>query len=192
MKLRHIAFALVLPALLLLSACDRHPHDHGHADLTRVVLEIRATDEAIAEWTIQDGWNVNELRPIPATAAGGERLSVDGPRASLTVRLFGEGGEELDIGTVSRDADGTRTCTDYSARYRVEGGNTNVIAWPPIVEGGMVTKSVMLATGERVDIFHCDHIHIYPEASGETQFQIQLWHLDHDDAATDPLTLVVD
>jgi hypothetical protein len=190
-RLNRFFLLLALPVALTLSACDRSPVDEEHDELTRAVIEIRATGEVVAEWTVQNGWNVDELRPLPSEGAGGERLSVDGPRASLTVRLFDEDGDEFDIRTVSNVA-GVRTCTDYSVRYRVSGGNTNVIAWPPIVEGGIVTSFVNLNSGDRVAIFHCDHIHIYPEVAGETQFQLQLWHLDHDDAATDPLTLVVE
>lgn len=188
---RRSAFVLLLPAMLFLSACDRSTMEDDHDALTRAVIEIRATNEVIAEWTVQTGWNVDELRPIPANEPGGERMTVDGPRASLTVRLYDEVGNEFDIRTVS-NVDGVRTCTEYSARYTISGGSSNVIAWPPLIEGGLVSMFVNRAGGERVAIFHCDHVYIYPEASGETRLQLQLWHLDHADAATDPLTLVVE
>lgn len=170
---------LALPAFLVLAACDSHDHDHGgHANLGRVVIETRPTTSAqtIAEWRRGQGWVTNN---VPALTVAGEAENFG--RASWTVRMFDGAGNEIAM-EGGRDANGNRVClTPYSARYAVTG---DAVFNP----GNAVTVNV---GGAAREVFHCDHIHVYPRQAGTAQLRLLLWHNDHDDAATDPLSIQV-
>lgn len=167
--LTRFGLLLALPVALLLSGCDRHDHDHGHQDMARVVIETRGVNpEVVAEWTFAGGWNQNELPPLSLSGA-------NFGRASYTVKIFNSDGEQIEMGTVQRNEDGSRICTEFSARYSVQGGD--VVHQPG--DDGFVTVS-----GQRFNVFHCDHIHIYPRARGTASIDIVLWHVDHADART--------
>jgi len=44
----------------------------------------------------------------------------------------------------------------------------------------------------RGDLFHGDHVHVYPLSSGTTQIAFELWHVDHIDRATTPIEVTVE
>lgn len=190
---RLVALIFVLPLLVVYTGCNDDHLDDDHDELSRVTIEIRATGQQIAEWQPGTGWDVDELLPLPADAGGSQALWADGPNASLNVRMFDDHGDEFEMATISRDdVTGVRQCTEFSAQYTVAtGASQDVIAWPPLIEGGEVSQFALRKDGSRVGIFHCNHVHVYPEEAGETRIQFQLWHINHPDEATDPILVRV-
>ncbi len=199
---------LLLPMLLVgLAACDSSPtanDDDDHLDGDRVELHTRgAAGALLAVWTADDGWtdangnSITELPPsVDVEGEGLVPLRARDRNASLTVKFFLPDGSEVNIATLSRD-DNTRErqCTEYSARYYPTVDNTDVIAWPNIrhpdaPEGQF--QFARRANNDLVGIFHCDHIHFYPESEGTVDVEFHLWHIDHSDASTDPLTIRVE
>ncbi len=200
---------LILPALLVaLAACDSSPTegDNGndHPESERVELHTRGVPSMLlAVWEDGDGWrdaDGNAITELPnSVQPEGEDLQplrARGANASLTVRYFFADGTEVDMGTISRDDDTReRVCTEYSARYYATDDQTNVIAWPNIRHPDSPQGSLQFArraNDELVGIFHCDHIHFYPEHEGEVEVELHLWHLDHSDGHTDPITIRVE
>lgn len=171
--------ALGLAALLILPACSSNRID-DHPELDRVIIETRGTaaPQTIAEWNRGAGWNVNALPTLTIGDA-----SNNFGRASWTVRMW-EGGEELEMTTVSNPGgDQPRVCSEESARYSVTQSN-NVLYNPG--ETGLVTVA-----GEVRNTFHCDHIHVYPASAGTAQLDFVLWHADHADGRTQPISITV-
>ncbi len=156
-----------------------------------------------AIWTDDGGWTdgegnpVTELPAIVDNEGALEPFTARGRRASVSVRMFEEDGDAVGFMTASRDenAGNERTCGEYEGRYTVVGNQTNVIAWPPQAHPMSQTGSrqfVDRPDGEGLaGIFHCDHIHIYPNEAGTVDLRFLLWHDDHDDGRTDPITLRV-
>jgi len=192
---------------LAVAACDSSPTDpngnNGHADAARMELHTRGAEGALlATWTDGAGWTdaqgnaITELPPSVVAEGGGPRpLQARGRNASLTVKFFDGDGSELPMGTVSRDdVTRERQCTEYSGRYFVVGNQTNVISWPNVRHPDSPQGSFQFSNrgnGDLVGIFHCDHIHFYPESVGTAQVEFLLWHVDHADERTDPITIRV-
>ncbi len=203
---------LFLPILALaVTACDSSsdplaPDDNDHADGERVELLTRGPASVLlAVWIDGEGWQdadgnaITELpNPIDREGENGlQPLRAGGANASLTVRFFGRDGEVIEMGTVSRDPETrSRECTAYNARYRPTDTSTPVLAWPNIQHPDEVDTGpfqfARRATGQLGGIFHCDHIHFYPEQAGSVPVQFRLWHVDHSDMDTDPITVVVE
>lgn len=204
---------LALFLALALVACGEDPehnqdhddHHHGHADGTRVEIETRgATPTILAVWTDDDGWtdgegNSIDVLPTPVDNDGTlEDFTADGARASLSVRFFDASGEEIEMSTVSRDDDEPRerTCSEYSVRYNVDDNSGDVFFWPPVQHPesnreSPISEFVELEDGSFAAIFHCDHIHVYPQSAGSVPMRFLLWHGDHSDSSTDPINVVV-
>lgn len=180
--------------------------DHGHANASRVELETRgAIPTLLAIWTEDDGWQnpageaISEL-PNPIVVDGSDDLlplTAGGPNASLSLRFYDLSGEQIPMSTLDRD-DTTRerTCSEYWGRYQPDDNDTSVIAWPAIPhpdspEQRPSSQFVELSDGNLAGIFHCDHIHLYPKQEGTVDLRFLLWHVDHSDGATTPLTLRV-
>jgi hypothetical protein len=204
---------LALPLLIIgLVACDSDPvtpgngnDDNGHQDdAARVEISTRGpVSELIAVWIDGEGWqdadgNSISTLPDPVDVEGTDGLqplAAGGTRASLTVAFFDPDGTQLDMGTISQDPDtGARQCTEYSARYYPLDNNTNIVAWPnmrhPDDPDGPF-QFAQRANGDVVGIYHCDHIHIYPEQEGSVDIEFRLWHVDHADMWTDPIAVTV-
>lgn len=212
---RMLTIALTLALVVGVAACGDDPDANGdddngevHGLLSGVELETRGDPATLlAQWDPSDGWqdedgdSIDEL-PTPVQIDGGDLqdLTEDGPNASLTVRYLDEDGDPYDMDTVGRDDDtGERECTEYSTRYTTtaDEGDTDVIAWPsiPHPDSDDVVPPAQFAEtddGEIVGLFHCDHVHFYPERAGTVDIEFLLWHIDHSDDATDGLTLRVE
>ncbi len=194
---------------LVVAACDSSTTDpideNGeHQDAARVEVHTRGAASALlAVWTDGEGWAdgdgnaINELpNPLDVEGEGLLPLRARGTNASLTVRFFNADGSEVDMGTVSRDdVTRERQCTEYSARYYPTVDETDVISWPnmrhPDSEDGPF-QFARRGNGDLVGIFHCDHIHFYPDEQGTVDVEFTLWHIDHADMVTDPLTVRVE
>lgn len=183
-------------------------NDNGHVDASGMELETRGpASELIAQWNFDDGWTdaegneIDELpNPVDREGADGlEPLEAGGQRASLTLRVFDRNGDEINMDTLSRDDDtDERECTEYSARYYPVDDETDIIAWPNIqhpdseMGGDAPFKFAETQDEEIVGIFHCDHVYIYPENDGTVDLEFMLWHINHHDDLSDPLTVVVE
>ena len=44
---------------------------------------------------------------------------------------------------------------------------------------------------DRDDLFHGDHVHVYPVEPGTTDIRFELWHFDHVEQATAPISVTV-
>jgi len=198
--------SLILPALFLgLAACDSSTEpDDNHSDFSRVEIESRGTPRTLlAVWEGPTGWrngSGNPIQELPNLRQEGDGsfqpLRVGGPNASLTVRFFDMSGNLIPIATAARDANPPRdrTCTEDEARYAPIQNNTNIITWPPRRHPDSPNGPFHWArrpNGSDVAIFHCDHVHIYPEAAGTVDLAFVLWHGDHSDGETSPIRLRV-
>jgi len=112
-------------------------------------------------------------RPVVATWRAGEgwsgslpnvSLSSTNQRISIGFRVYDDDGDQLEL------------AGEYSIRYALSQGATQGI--------------VDMGHADNV-LFHGDHVHIYGQAPGTTQIQFVLWHIDHADDATDPVTVRV-
>jgi hypothetical protein len=186
-------------------ACRDSTGPEPHADAARVELHTRGAQAALlATWTDANGWrdaNNNPITELPApVAVEGQPLQplvAGGRNASLTVRFFEADGSEIQISTLSRGPEPARVrqCSEYSARYYAENEQTTVIAWPNRRHSAAPDGELQFAvrhTGEEHGIFHCDHVHFYPEAPGTADVRFHLWHIDHSDGATDPIRIRVE
>ncbi len=203
---------LAASALLLgLAACDDNGdpigpngNDNGHEEAARVEIQTRGVESAvIGVWRDGEGWTDDEGNPIDELEApvevegeGLTPLRAGGPQASLTVTFFGRDGEPVEMETLERDDETReRVCSGFSARFLpTDADDALALAWPnmrhPDSEAGPFQFS-RRHTGELVGIFHCDHIHLYPEREGELDIEFHLWHVDHSDDRTDPITVRV-
>lgn len=209
-----IPLALVTTVLIAMGGCGDDPEANGNNDqishglLNGIELETRGTPETtVAVWDVEDGWqdedgdSIDEL-PDPVQVDSGDIFPLEegGQNASLTVRYIDSDGDEFDMDTVSRDDDtGERECTEYSTRYfpTEDDSETDVIAWPNIThpdndDRRAPAQFAETTDGDIVGLFHCDHIHIYPEEAGTVDIEFLLWHIDHSDDASDPLTVRVE
>jgi len=207
-------FLFALPLLFVgLVACDDSPTDpdpgngngNGHLDdAARVEISTRGpVSDLIAVWIDGTGWqdaDGNAISELPNSVDvegndGLQPLQAGGTRASLTVTFFERDGTEIEMGTLGRDdATGARECTEYNARYYPLDNDTDLIAWPnmrhPDDPNGPF-QFAERANGDVVGIYHCDHIYIYPEREGSLDIEFRLWHVDHSDMETDPITVVI-
>ncbi len=206
-SLRPIALFASLPIATSLAfaagGCGSELEDE-HPLAGRIEIETRGTPPALlGVWIENEGWEDAEGNPIDELPApvhtedqGLLPLRAGGDRASLTVRYFERDGSEIEMGTLSRDEEtGERECTEHSARYFPSGDDTELIAWPNIQHPDSPDGAYQFAeleSGEVVGIFHCDHIHIYPEGAGEVDVEFVLWHVDHADDIADAITLRIE
>ncbi len=185
---------------------DHNHNDHnynGHEAAGAIEIETRGEAGALlARWT-PDGWedadgdSITELpTPVDVEGEGLQPFTAFGARASLTVRFIDPDGNEIEMSTVSRDEDSReRECSVFSARYYPTDDNTSVLAWPNVAhpDGPNGTAQfVELSDGSFAGIYHCDHIHIYPKEEGTVDVEFVLWHIDHSDDVSDPLTIRVE
>ncbi len=84
-------------------------------------------------------------------------------RLSLGVRMYDADGDQL----IEREG-------EYTARYALADG---------------AATGVLDLDGE--EIFHGDHVHIYGAAEGSTEIIFVLWHDDHVEASTTPISITV-
>jgi hypothetical protein len=201
-----LARLLVLPTVLFaFAACsDSTGLRDDHSEFSRVELQTRGQASAlVAVWTSAGGWRNaagNPITELPAPrdveGVGLEPLRVGASHASLTVRFFDPAGNQLQIGTASRQAESPRerTCTEDEARYVPIQTNTNVIAWPNRRHPDSPTGPFHWADAPSgiVGIFHCDHVHIYPSTAGTVDLTFVLWHGDHSDGETSPIRVRVE
>jgi hypothetical protein len=155
-----------LSTILLLGAtatvaCDRSPVDPpGHELLgTVAILDRSAVPQVVlATWTFNGGWDRDVLKIISHAD------EQDRTRASLGVRMWTRGGEEIEL---TRDG-------EYGARYGVAADPNNVVNMD-----------------ESLGLFHGDHVHVYgfhEEArTGTATLVFVLWHDGHSDGETDPI-----
>jgi len=169
----------------------------------RIEVQTRGAAQAmLGVWTVGQGWTDGAGNPITRIDAprdvegeGLVPLMAGGSNASLTVRYILEGGEQADIRTLSRDdITRERQCTALQARYTVVGDDTDVLAWPPIAHPdapGGETQFARLADDSLVGIFHCDHIHFYPEAAGEVEVRFSIGSEASTEVLSDPIVIPV-
>jgi len=209
-----IALALITALLIALGGCGDDPEANDNNDeathglLSGIELETRGTPETtVAVWDVEDGWqdedgdSIDEL-PNSVQVDSGDIFPLEegGQNASLTVRYIDSDGDEYEMDTVSRDDDtGERECTEFSTRYvpTEADSETDVIAWPNIThpdndDRRAPAQFAETTDGDIVGLFHCDHIHLYPEEAGSVDIEFLLWHIDHSDDASDPLTVTVE
>lgn len=169
-----LGLLLTIPALLLLGACDTftgsdddHDDDDEHEGLARVEIEARdGSGETLAVWTDDDGW---EDEALPS-------LEEDGERAVWTVRMFAEDGDEFPL----------EEGGEYEARYAVDDDAPGEVIY--FDEDGEVEID-----GEETELFHGDHIYVYPQNAGTTRLRFILWHDDHaEDSTVDFIDLTVE
>lgn len=197
---------LALPVLMVgLAACDSSTDlDDDHSDFSRVEVQTRGQASAIlAVWTGTAGWRDNAGNPITELPNPRDQegeglipLRAGGPQASLTVRFFDLQNQVIPVSTLAREANAPRerTCSEDEVRYFPTNNTTNVIAWPNIRHPDSPTGPfhwARRASGTVVGLFHCDHLYLLPEAAGTVDVVFSLWHVDHSDGETDPITVRV-
>ncbi len=204
--MKRTAIAVILVASLGWMGCgdDDDNGDNGgeHADLDGGVEVLDAEGQLLAQWDRDEGWRdegeemIDEL-PVELEA-GGEPVELE---VVMYDRL---GAIEMDVESVLDEETGELECGEWSNRYFPVDADleTDVIAWPGET-GAMAHPDSQLGAeapnhfaersgGEVVQLFGCDRVWIYPEEAGELDMEFHLWHLDHSDGGTRPITLVVD
>jgi hypothetical protein len=163
-KMKHLTRRLTLLAiasLVTLAAACDRHPTAAHDDHSLGRVEI--IDRGQTDRPVVAAWT-------PATGWQGAlpdiSLATPNQRISLGARIFDAHNEER---TLSRDG-------EYSVRWSLA----------PNAPAGIVVNDD--SRGER---FHGDHIHLYGQAAGTTQVQFVLWHVDHADGATGPISLSV-
>lgn len=206
--------ALALLLVVFTTACDSDtvdpdPPEPDPDDQTRVELETRGADGVIlGVWTPNDGWTDADGNSIsaledPIETSAGERLPlrVGGQNASLTARFFDADGDEINIETADRvdfetllaGANRERECSSdrgaFGAEFDVVDGQ-DIVAWPNVAhpDGFGDEQFAFRKDGSYPAIFHCDHIHFYPEAEGSFDVEIAL---GDGSIATSPITVNV-
>ncbi len=175
--------SLLALALLLIvgSACDSivgsdddDDHDDDeHGEMARVQLETRdGTGTVVATWTDENGWDTDAL-----TVA----LSDDGDHPVWTVRMFEEDGDEITL----------EEGGEFEARYAVDSEAPQDIIY--FDGSGEIDFEGAAATlyGDEGELFHGDHVHVYPQSAGTTQVRFLLWHDNHSDDDTALIDLTV-
>lgn len=191
---------------------DDNQENANHADAQGgVEIATRGpASEVIAEWNSADGWtnaDGDEIDELPdlLDLEGHEDfqpLRAGGNNASLTVTFFDRHGDAIEMETLSRtDESRERECSEFSVRYAAIEETTNVIAVDDVAGMGMQHPEPEMDdppfqfaerdNGNIVGIFHCDHVHFYPENEGTVDVEFLLWHGDHSDDNTDPITVRV-
>jgi hypothetical protein len=159
--------AAVLGVSVIAAGCDRGVVDPpGHQLLGTVEILDRSTvpHSTIATWIHDSGWDTDVLVTMSHAA------DTNQTRVSLGARMWTRGGSEI---TLTEDG-------EYSVRYGIpaNGDPDNVL--------NMDTS---------LGLFHGDHVHIYGHhtegRTGEASIIFALWHDDHSDGETDPITVVV-
>ena len=176
----------------------------------QIVIETRGDFGAIigvwrpdTGWTDEDGNTIESLAgPIEADGGDLEPLTVGGQNASLTVRVFDDEGEDIGISTDERPdfetlfagANSVRTCDsslgDVGASFDITSGE-DLVSWPPMShpdDDQLGTEQFALGKdGSYPAIFHCDHIHFYPEQAGlfETTFSTTDGSIESDPIAVE-------
>ncbi len=163
--LRGVGAAALAGTLVFTAACERHDHG-GHAVVSEITILDRSTTphSPIATWTPDGGWNQTNLVTMSHSADAGRT------RVSLGAQVLDGGGHEIPL---TRDG-------EYGIRYGVASDPNGVID---------------LDTTDPDFYFHGDHVHIYSDndarLTGSAQIVFALWHDDHSDAETDPITVTV-
>lgn len=152
---------------------DHDDHDEEHGEMARVDLETRdGTDTTVATWTEEDGWNIDALT-IP--------LNDDGDHPVWTVRMFDEDGDELPL----------EEGGEFEGRYAVDSeAPQDVIYFDGSGEIDFEGDAAALY-GDEGELFHGDHVHVYPQSAGTTKVRFLLWHDNHSDESTDLIDLTV-
>lgn len=205
---------LIVAMAVLLAACgDDDPvspePDPDPEDLTQVELETRGeAEQIVGVWTPEDGWTDEDGNPIDQLQGPMEDgadlapLRAGGPNASLTVRVFDEDGNDIEIETADRPdietlfagATSERTCEsafgEVGAEFNVVNGEEK-IAWPPTEhpDGFGDAQFAFGKDGSYPAIFHCDHIHFYPEEAGT--FEVEIMTAD-EQVVTDPIEVEIE
>jgi hypothetical protein len=159
--------AVVLGVSVIAAGCDRGVVDPpGHQLLGTVEILDRSTvpHSTIATWTHDGGWDTDVLATMTYDP------NATRTRVSLGARMWTRGGSEL---TLTEDG-------EYSVRYG-------------IAANGDPDDVINMDTS--LGLFHGDHVHIYghhlPGRTGQADIIFALWHDDHADGETDPITVVV-
>ena len=197
-------WAVPLAASFALAAPGCGDAGEHHEDAGRIEIETRGSvPTVLAVWTDDGGWedadgnDIDEL-PTPVQAEDGSLSAFEayGERTSLSVNFFDRDGDAVEMETLDRDDDtGERECSEFSARYFSRDDDTGVIAWPNVTHpdsDGESYQFVELSDGDFAGIYHCDHVHIYPKEEGTVDIEFVLWHGDHADDLSDPLTIRVE
>ncbi len=155
---------IVLPAFLIIAGCDRSTDpDNGHVDDMEVVNIIDRTQTARP---VIATWTHDDGWDVEVLYELSKSAEEDRTRVSLGVDVYNSLNEKLEL---------CEGC-EYEIRYWTVLGATEGI--------------IDLSLDEEI-LFHGDHVHIYGLEEGETQIEFILWHGDHADAATTPVTFRV-
>jgi len=178
--------SLLALALLLIvgSACDsvvgsdddddHDDHDGELASLSRVELETRdGTGTTVATWNEDTGWDVDGLTV---------EMPDDGDHPVWTVRMFDEDGDEFTL----------EEGGEFEAQYAVDNDAPQDVIYFDGSGEIEFEGDAAARYGDEGELFHGDHVHVYPQSEGTTQIRFLLWHGNHSDDSTDLLDLTVE
>lgn len=127
------------------------------------MASLQVIDRGQTSQPVVATWNLNGgwEGTVPSIS-----LASSNQRISIGFRAFTASGEELTLSSSG----------ETSIRYTLASG----------------APSGIIDTGRADNIlFHGDHVHIYGSTAGSTQVQFLLWHNDHADRATAPISVTV-
>jgi hypothetical protein len=154
--------AAILGVSVLAAGCDRGVVDPpGHHDLETVQILNHQTEELLATWTHDGGWDTTVLTSLShADEANRTRLV-------LRARMWTEDGDEISL------TEGG----EYSVQYQ-------------IAEGGDPTGIIDMDVADLFHGNHV-YVYAHEDRTGTAQLEFHLYHGGHSDGATDPIGLTV-
>ncbi len=175
--------------------------EDGHADLGGGVEVFDDGGAMLGQWDRDDGWRDEDGETIEVLPL---ELEAGGEAVELEVIYYDRiGAIEMEVESVLDEETGERECSEWSARYYPvdDDLDTDVIAWPgpegPVAHpdsaqgGSAPTQFAERSDGEVVQLFTCDRVHLYPENEGDIDLEFHLWHINHTDGGTRPITVEV-
>lgn len=163
-KILALGLLLILPAIILFTGCDRStdPNDQGHRDME----ELRVIDRTQTARPVIAIWTHDDGWDQDVLYELSKSAEEDRTRVSLGAEIYTGQGEQIPLGEDQ----------EFKIRYWIAQN----------AQEGIIDLSL-----DEDVLFHGDHVHIYGLEIGETEIEFLLWHGDHADAATDPITFRV-
>jgi hypothetical protein len=154
---------LLIMTIIFVAGCERSTdHDNGHIDDMEVVHII---DRTLTARPVIATWTHDDGWDVDVLYELSMSAEEHRTRVSLGVEVYNSLDQKLEL---------CEGCENEIRYWLATGAQTGIID-----------------LSDEDILFHGDHVHIYGLATGETRIEFILWHDDHADAATTPVSIRV-